>query len=194
MMDEYVTNPAGIPPTIRVHESGFLDFWDLYVHVWVSAVTWGRNHYLVNLLLILFSNRGAALEYIWNTIIEPAGRHYSNNNLYVPWMFSTPPNVGFRCKYKDTSIGTLTAYLEFLYDVGGCPLDHPRYVRLLCDWADSVLANQSRNQFATAMISPQRLEAVRTAHEGQPWVREDGNYPACPRLDFWPLTGDLGAN
>jgi hypothetical protein len=189
LMDEYIRNPKGLPSSTHIFDD-HVCFWDTYIHIWTSSVTWSRDSYLTTLLLILFGNRSAALGYLWNRVLVPTGRRAPIPHAYRSWPFSVPPHIAFRCKYdlKDITIPVLTAYLEFLLDVGHFPLFDVQVLTCFCDWAENLLLQKKVNDFSEGQISEARIEAVRNAHKDKPWFRTDGVYDHYPLLHP-PLAG-----
>ena len=194
LVDLWRVNPSGIPATIRIQDN-HLNPWDFYVFHWITMVTWSRNFQLLNLMLILFMGRGAALQYIWNTYLEPTGIPCSVPHFTLPWQFSVNPHIGFRITdYTNISHSILTRYLLFLIQEGHLPLDQPSVLSLLCDWADYIWCNQRApgNTFGDKpSLSPRRMQTIHAAQQNQPWMDLASDHArSYPMLKLTPIYGN----
>jgi hypothetical protein len=177
LMEQWMMNPTGIPFTVHEDESGLLSWQSTTTHLWVSEVTKCSNYYLVNLLLILFSDRARALLHIWKDIIPQSAKPDCNSTTHpLPWQFRVPANTVFACKYDHITIMDLTAYTLWLSEVAYFPIDDIGAVDVLCDWADEYIRGTSCNPYSRAPKEHrQRLQIVDAAHLGQPWFAPDEN-------------------
>lgn len=192
LMDMWIQNPGGIPHTIRVSgpEQDELIPWDVYIHLWVTRVTWGRRKFLVDALLLLFSRRGAALGFLWNNILLPNGRVSPPTHPFLTWPFAVSTETSYRvdCPVVDRTF--LTSYLSWLVDCAYLPIYDSVSLQYLFNWADRVLSGYDYNNFSTgsSQLDDNRRATIDDLHEGQAWVRPDDNYPHCPDIEHhYPL-------
>jgi hypothetical protein len=174
IMDNWMKHPRGAPTTVRCDENNRLLITDTLTHLWVSQVTWGKNAYLVNLLLVLFSNRAAAMQYIWSYAltdhVDP-GRYKSGPTMLFPWQLRVPSNTAFHGDYECMHLDDLTAYLIFLVEVARFPIYDRSAVNELCDWADAYISGERCNSFAEDVSEYRwRIDLVQAASIGQPWT------------------------
>jgi hypothetical protein len=88
-----------------------------------------------------------------------------------------------------TTHAVLTSYLEFLVREGHLPLDQPRVLIMLCNWADLILTKSAVNSVLDPPdISTRRLGAINTAHHKQPWTNI--GYQQYPQLKITPVYGN----
>lgn len=187
-IDEWIKNPRNTPHWFHFSPEKALDPFDVYLYFWITSVTWSRDFFLTNLLVILFSKRGAAFAYFWNNLFEKAGRPFIPEHPFLQWQFATYPNTAFRCDYYNKyNRRTLSAYTEFLVDIGHLPITNARALEQLCDWADYMLSGEAPNPFVTNQNTQNRRAIVGLAHINCPWIRDDGQYGSGPVLHFAPL-------
>jgi len=182
LMEYWHKNPHGIPANIRMsdEEPYILNPRDVYVHLWITRVTFSRGYWLMNLFLILFGRRGAALEYLWHQKLSPAGRPLLPLHPLRSWPFSVSPHTGFRCKKVKLDQDVLVAYLDYLVEIGHLPLDNTTVLGYLCDWADTILLSTRRNPIVHSRLGSRRREIIDNANEGKPWIKD--HYPEIPLL------------
>jgi len=169
--DLWIGVPNGIPFTVRVNPEGLLDWVDTATHHWVTQVTADRDPHLTNALLVLFTRRAAAMQYIWKVYLPPHARP----NIWVhsqPWPFRVPVNVAHPCNYGSMDIADLTAFLMYLTEVCQFPVSNTAAVTAVCDWADAFLAGEPLNQFAERPPTNRKcVGTVTIAHYNQPWIQ-----------------------
>ena len=145
------------------------------VHLWVSDVTSGREYDQMNLLLVLFSYRAAAVQYIWDThVINPAvPEEYTHRLLH--WALRVPANLAYRTPRPDSlMIEDLTAFLIFLVDIARFPVFSTTAISEVCDWVDAYLDGKPRNPFAeNPPNNRERLAIIASAQDGKPWTRPE---------------------
>jgi hypothetical protein len=168
--DLWIGAPKGIPFTVRVNSEGLLDWIDTATHHWVTQVTADRDPHLTNALLVLFTRRAAAMQYIWKVYIPPYVRPIIWVHLQ-PWPFRVPVNVAHPCNYGSMDISDLTGYLMYLTEVCQFPVANTAAVTAVCDWADAFLAGEPLNEFAERPPTNRKcVDIVTTAHYNQPWI------------------------
>jgi hypothetical protein len=168
---EWIRAPTHIPFTIYVDDYGHLDPRDTLTHLWVTSVSWSRNCYIINLLLILFSRKAVALAHIWITTISPT-RDWSEDYEHpcLPWQLYVPQHVAFHGRYHSLTLDDLTAFALFLIDVCKFPIFNRIAIRDVCYWADDFLAGKPRNSYSTIPKGlANRNPIINQAHDGQPW-------------------------
>jgi len=176
--DLWISAPKGIPFTVHVNSEGLMDWIDTATHHWVTQVTAERDHHLLNTLLVLFTHRAAAMQYIWKVYLPPSAHPI----IWVhsqPWPFRVPVNVAHPCNYGSMDIVDITGFLIFLTEVCQFPVSNAAAVTAVCNWADTFLAGDPLNQFAERPpIDRGCVGIVTNAHLNQPWIpymeRDDG--------------------